>query len=122
MQILLEEYGTLQDDSNAAGDHYNPDNYTHGNVYDAIRSGTPGIWCICSKINVNTEAFTLNGDFSIIGRSLVVHADMDALGQGKASDSKVNGHPRVRLACGVIGITGDILNSAYREDLKHRRR
>ncbi|XP_055331199.1 superoxide dismutase [Cu-Zn]-like [Paramacrobiotus metropolitanus] len=111
----IHEYGNLQDDCNAAGDHYNPDNYTHGNVYDAVRhagdlgniiANTDGL----AEINVNTEAFTLNGDFSIIGRSVVVHADVDDLGQGKASDSKVNGHSGARLACGVIGITEEIIN------------
>ena len=45
----------------------------------------------------------LSGDLGIIGRSVVVHADEDDLGQGGHADSKTTGHAGARIVCGVIG-------------------
>jgi Cu-Zn family superoxide dismutase len=39
------------------------------------------------------------------GRSIIVHADPDDLGQGDAADSKTTGHSGKRIACAVIGRT-----------------
>lgn len=47
---------------------------------------------------------TLRGPHSIIGRSVVVHADEDDLGRGTHADSATTGHSGARVACGVIGI------------------
>ena len=40
---------------------------------------------------------------SVVGRSVVIHADEDDLGLGGQSDSLTTGHAGARLACGVIG-------------------
>lgn len=40
-----------------------------------------------------------------MGRSCVVHAGEDDLGEGNHSDSKTTGHSGARVACGVIGLT-----------------
>ena len=46
------------------------------------------------------EEATLSGDYSIIGRSVIVHA------QGNDPDSPPIGAAGSRLACGVIGVAG----------------
>ncbi len=46
---------------------------------------------------------SLTGPNSIIGRSLVVHADADDLGQGGHELSKSTGNAGARAACGIIG-------------------
>jgi len=47
----------------------------------------------------------LTGEYSVIGRSCVCHADEDDLGRGGHSDSLTTGHAGARLACGVIALS-----------------
>ncbi len=44
------------------------------------------------------------GENSVIGRSFVVHADVDDLGDGGHELSPTTGNAGARLACGVIGL------------------
>lgn len=46
---------------------------------------------------------TLFGQYSVIGRTIVVHAGVDDLGKGGHPDSKTTGNAGGRVACGVIG-------------------
>ena len=46
------------------------------------------------------------GEYSVIGRSNIVHADEDDLGLGGHELSKTTGNAGARLACGVIGLSG----------------
>ena len=39
----------------------------------------------------------------LLGRTLIVHADPDDLGQGSEEDSKTTGHSGKRIACAIIG-------------------
>lgn len=41
----------------------------------------------------------------MIGRSIVVHANVDDLGRTNHPDSKITGNAGSRLACGVIGFS-----------------
>ena len=55
------------------------------------------------------ECFTdsmisLYGEYSIVGRSVVVHANEDNLGQTEHPDSKTTDNSGERVACGVIGL------------------
>lgn len=105
----VHEYGDLTDGCTSAGAHYNPFGKNHGAPYDEDRHvGDLG--------NIDADnsgsaifGFTdrelqLNGELSIIGRSLVVHEDKDDLGRGNFSDSLTTGHSGSRIACCVIGI------------------
>ena len=47
------------------------------------------------------------GDRSIVGRSLVVHSDIDDLGKGGDEESLKTGNAGDRLACGIIVLRGD---------------
>ena len=49
--------------------------------------------------------FSITGDRSIIGRTMVIHADVDDLGKGGHELSKSTGNAGGRLACGVIGLS-----------------
>lgn len=59
------------------------------------------------KINTNfyiktQQNIALNGQYSIIGRSVALHQNMDDLGLGNNSASLVTGNSGARIACGVI--------------------
>ncbi|KAJ8961049.1 hypothetical protein NQ314_005978 [Rhamnusium bicolor] len=56
-----------------------------------------------ATIKIKDTTIELEGDNSIIGRAVVVHAGEDDLGKGGHSDSLTTGHAGGRLACGVIG-------------------
>ena len=57
-----------------------------------------------AKLNILDAMISLSGENSIIGRTVVVHADQDDLGLGGHELSKSTGNAGARAACGVIGI------------------
>ncbi|KAL3186113.1 hypothetical protein MRX96_028237 [Rhipicephalus microplus] len=105
----VHEYGDLTDGCTSAGSHYNPFGKNHGAPYDQNRhigdlgnieaddSGS-------AVFGLTDGQLQLNGELSIIGRSIVVHQDKDDLGRGNFSDSLTTGHSGSRIACCVIGI------------------
>lgn len=106
----IHEYGNLLDGCTTTGGHFNPLNKKHGGLNSKERhAGDLGN--ILSKNNrssgiITTNTLSLHGNsqFSIIGRSILVHADRDDLGKGNNKDSLITGNAGRRLACGVIGI------------------
>ncbi|EGC29159.1 hypothetical protein DICPUDRAFT_93197 [Dictyostelium purpureum] len=92
----------------SAGSHFNPFNKTHGSPCDTDRhvgdlgniEATGG----ATKGTITDSVISLCGKNSIIGRTMIVHADEDDLGKGGHDDSKTTGHAGARLACGVIGV------------------
>ena len=50
------------------------------------------------------KTISLFGEYSIIGRSVVVHANEDDLGKTDHPESKKTGNSGPRVACGVIGL------------------
>lgn len=93
----------------SAGAHFNPLNKEHGGPDNSVRhvgdlgnvfASTNGL----AKINIKDNMISLQGEYNIIGRTVVVHADPDDLGLGGHELSKTTGNAGGRLACGVIGL------------------
>jgi Cu-Zn family superoxide dismutase len=57
-----------------------------------------------AKIHIEDRLVKLIGATSVIGRSLIVHQDVDDLGKGGVELSLTTGNAGARVACGVIGL------------------
>jgi len=98
----VHEVGDCSDpEGKSAGGHFNPDGLDHGGPHDAIRhvgdlgnlladeSGT-------AVLDTEDALVALDGASSVIGRSVIVHADPDDM------TSQPTGAAGARVACGVI--------------------
>ena len=72
----------------------------HAGDLGNVQAGQDGV----AKFDVSDSFISLSGERSILGRTMVVHADVDDLGKGGHELSKTTGNAGGRLACGVIGI------------------
>jgi len=104
----IHEFGDVSTCA-AAGAHFNPLRRRHGGPNDAERHvGDLGNILADEDGRVSVSFYdgtiSLNGANSIIGRSVVVHADLDDEGKGEKDDSLTTGHAGARLGCAVIGI------------------
>ena len=63
-----------------------------------VEAGPDGI----AKFKMVASELTSCGEFSVVGRAFVIHADTDDLGQGGDAESLKTGNAGDRLACGVI--------------------
>ena len=105
----VHEFGDNTNGCTSAGPHYNPFCKEHGAPTDENRhlgdlgnieanGSDPTLIKICD------QKISLYGCNSIIGRTIVVHADPDDLGQGGHELSKSTGNAGARIGCGIIGI------------------
>jgi len=106
----IHEFGDNTNGCTSAGAHFNPNGAEHGapeDCPDHRHAGDLGnLKADCSgnaKIRIKDTGITLYGKTSILGRSVVVHADEDDLGKGCGQESKITGNAGARLACGIIG-------------------
>ncbi|XP_014259499.1 superoxide dismutase [Cu-Zn] isoform X1 [Cimex lectularius] len=106
----IHEFGDNTNGCTSAGPHFNPKNKEHGAPTDEVRhigdlgnvtAGADGK----AKVSLTDKYISLCGPMSIVGRTVVVHADPDDLGKGGHELSKSTGNAGARLACGVVGIT-----------------
>lgn len=105
----IHQFGDYSGGCVSAGPHFNPFGKEHGGPCDENRhAGDLGNVVVGADgtvtVNLVDAQIPLDGPNSIIGRSVVVHADEDDLGKGGFDDSKTIGHAGGRLACGVIGV------------------
>ncbi|XP_026480603.1 superoxide dismutase [Cu-Zn] [Ctenocephalides felis] len=105
----IHEFGDSTNGCISAGPHFNPHGKDHGGPDSAIRHvGDLGNLVADAdgnaKVKITDSQISLQGPMSVIGRTLVVHADPDDLGLGGHELSKTTGNAGARLACGVIGI------------------
>ncbi|KAJ8716873.1 hypothetical protein PYW07_003500 [Mythimna separata] len=106
----VHEFGDNTNGCTSAGAHFNPTKLDHGSPESEIRhvgdlgnieaksDGTS------TKVCIQDKQISLSGPNSIVGRTLVVHADPDDLGLGGHDLSKTTGNAGARIACGVIGL------------------
>ncbi|KJE97913.1 superoxide dismutase Cu-Zn [Capsaspora owczarzaki ATCC 30864] len=105
----IHEFGDNTNGCISAGPHFNPAGKTHGAPEDEerhvgdlgnVEAGADGI----AKFTITDNLIQVSGVNSIVGRSVVIHADIDDLGKGGHELSKTTGNAGGRLACGVIGV------------------
>ncbi|XP_051820920.1 copper chaperone for superoxide dismutase [Antechinus flavipes] len=102
--LHVHQYGDLTQNCASCGDHFNPDGMPHGGPQDTQRhrgdlgnvyAGSDGR----ATFRLEDEQLQV---WDIIGRSLVIDAGEDDLGQGGHPLSKITGNSGERLACGII--------------------
>jgi len=114
--IHIHEAGDLSEKCMGACAHFNPYNKQHGgptskerHVGDLgnIRFDARGV----AKFRMEDDLVKLRGTkANVIGRSLVIHEDMDDLGMGNHNDSLTTGHAGKRITCAVIGYSKRMCN------------
>jgi len=106
----IHQFGDLTNGCLSAGPHFNPNGKTHGapenderhvGDFGNVVAGSDGV----SSFKFTDKLATLFGKDSIIGRTMVIHADEDDLGKGNNEDTKKTGNAGARLGCGIIGIS-----------------
>ncbi|XP_054656230.1 copper chaperone for superoxide dismutase [Dunckerocampus dactyliophorus] len=102
--LHVHALGDLTDDCLSCGEHFNPFGRHHGGPQDAERH-VGDLGNIFAAPN-GRASFRLEDSqlkvWDVIGRSLVVDAGPDDLGQGGHPLSKLTGNSGARLACGII--------------------
>lgn len=110
----IHEKADFSNGCKSAGPHWNPHGKTHGNLGDVVcHAGDLGnISADSAGVatgSVESSLVKLDGEFSVVGRSVMVHADADDLGQGDHSEpgtngktSQTTGNAGGRIACGDI--------------------
>uniref|UniRef100_D2Y3W7 Superoxide dismutase [Cu-Zn] n=2 Tax=nasuta subgroup TaxID=32307 RepID=D2Y3W7_DROAB len=105
----VHEFGDNTNGCMSSGPHFNPHKKEHGAPTDGERHlGDLGNITASgdgpTAVDITDSQITLFGENSIIGRTVVVHADADDLGKGGHELSKTTGNAGARIGCGVIGI------------------
>ncbi|CAH8380952.1 unnamed protein product [Eruca vesicaria subsp. sativa] len=106
----IHSFGDTTNGCNSTGPHFNPLNRVHGSPDGEERhagdlgnifAGSDGIHFFFSFFYI---FIPLSGQYSILGRAVVVHGDPDDLGRGGHKLSKSTGNAGARVGCGIIGL------------------
>ncbi|THG17982.1 hypothetical protein TEA_011598 [Camellia sinensis var. sinensis] len=103
----------------STGPHFNPVGKEHGAPEDENRhAGDLGNVVVgedgTASFTVVDKQIPLSGPHSIIGRAVVVHADLDDLGKGGHELSKSTGNAGGRIACALwVGVPVSLALKAY---------
>lgn len=107
----IHEKGSVEEGCDSLCSHYNPHNTKHGGRNDDIDNrhvGDLGNIVVDKNGNCNTKFIDnlveLEGKYSVIGRSIIIHEDEDDLGKGGNEESLKTGNSGKRIACGRIEI------------------
>ncbi len=106
----IHEFGDNTNGCMSSGAHFNPHGKVHG-APNAITRHAGDLGNITAKADgtcktvISDTLVTLFGPYSVIGRTVVLHADKDDLGLTLHELSKTTGNAGARIACGVIGIS-----------------
>lgn len=104
----IHQSGDTRKGCESMGPHYNPFKKDHGGLNTKIRHiGDLGNLVAKDsyvKTTIISKSIKLRGKYSVLGRSIVIHADEDDLGKGNHSDSKTTGHSGARVVCGIIAL------------------
>lgn len=95
-----------------AGEHFNPQGKTHGGPKESnrhvgdlgnIQADITGR----ATLKIEDHLIMLYGGINnVLGRGIIVHEREDDLGAGGNEESLKTGNSGVRLACGVIALSG----------------
>ncbi|XP_057711569.1 copper chaperone for superoxide dismutase-like [Corythoichthys intestinalis] len=114
--LHVHALGDLTEDCLSCGEHFNPFGRHHGGPQDAERhvgdlgnilAGPDG------RASFRLEDTQLKV-WDVIGRSLVVDAEPDDLGQGGHPLSRLTGNSGARLACGIIARSAGLFQNPKR--------
>lgn len=107
----IHTFGNINDSCGSATGHYNPLAKDHGSKDSEVRHvgdlGNIRIQDNKYDSNMTDKTVSLYGQYSIIGRAVVLHSGTDDLGLAGDASSKKTGNAGSRFACGVIGIDSD---------------
>jgi Cu/Zn superoxide dismutase len=113
--VHIHESGCDNHDCGSTGGHWNPHGRTHGDVSDAPNCHAGDLGNVQAdqqgraRGTLVSSLVHLFGPYTVVGRSVVVHADQDDLGRGDSSEPGTNGktshttgNSGARIACGQI--------------------
>ena len=106
----VHEFGDVfTNGCDSTGKHFNPTNVFHGaKEDDATRRHAGDLGNVVAdssgvaSVDMMDNMIALSGTNSILGRSIVVHANEDDLGRQDNEGSRTTGNSGPRIACGII--------------------